>query len=570
MVNNRKEAINKLETVENAISKIAKVLQEKRAVLSTMQIKQFKDKLELLAKEKRKLKSQLDILYFTYEYFSEDRNPENEDNLIPAGKTIEDAPDFHIELCKMLDVVAWEEPTKNVGWSCPRGHAKSTYLSNVFPLYSIVFNLRHYILVISETGGMAERFIEWVANQLKYNKKLREDFGELMSPKKMLNSKDNTEEFVTNNNIKVHASSIGKALRGARHGAYRPDLVVMDDLESSKNTNTLELRQKNLSWFSSVVRPIGDPTRTAFIYMGTLVHSSGLLPSVLAMSDFDGKTYSAITDYPDRLDMWDKVEDLLRDQTNPQRLEQAFEFYNNNKTVMDEGCKVLWSDRFTYFDLIRIKVDIGSRAFSSEYLNKPCDSEDAIFKRDNFLYFEERELYDSMNKKIKMDIIGFWDIAVGKTARADYNAIVTIGVDRLTGIIYVLDAWASKCPMHEALNVAYSKIKEYGHNVFVVETVGAQHDSYRQLKEKITKERLYSTRVKAVTPRTKKEIRIEQLEPLFENGVIRLRKQQLLLQEMLEQYPHHDHDDLPDALAGAVEQVRAARKRTYYKKPVGL
>lgn len=560
----------RLVAVTAGIEKIGAVLKEQRNSLSTMQIKQMKDKLDILKREYRRLMSEGDILYFTYEYFSEDRNPENEDNLIPAGKTIADAPDFHIELCKMLDYVAWEEPTKNVGWSCPRGHAKSTYLSNIFPLYSIVFALRHYIVIVSETGGMSARFCEWVGDQLKYNKKLREDFGELMSPKKMLNDKDNAEEFVTSNNIKVQSSSIGKQLRGARHGAYRPDLVIMDDLESSKNTNTIELRQKNLHWFSSVIRPIGDPTRTSFIYMGTLVHSSGLLPAVLGMSDFDGKTYSAIKQYPDRLDLWDKIEDLLRDQTNSQRLEQAYKFYKENQEDMDAGADVLWADRFTYFDLIRIKVDIGSRAFSSEYLNRPSDAEDAIFKSDHFLYFEERDLYDVRNKKIKMDIIGFWDIAVGKSARADYNAIVTIGVDKLTGVIYVLDAWASKCPMHEALTVAYQKIKEYGHNVFVVETVGTQYDSYRQLKEKLTKDRCYSTRVKSVTPRTKKEVRIEQLEPLFENGVIRMRKHQLLLQEMLEQYPHHDHDDLPDALAGAVEQVKSARKRMYFKKPAGL
>ena len=560
----------KINQYESALQKLVNKLTTEGHSMSQIQVKQLLDKITVLKREVRKLKSEQDILFFAYEYFSDDRNPENENNLIPAGVTMEQAPDFHRELCDMLNVVAWEEPTKNVGWSCPRGHAKSTYLSNVKPLYAIVFNLRHYILVISETSAMAERFIEFVADQLKYNKKLREDFGELLSPKKILNDKDNSEEFVTANGVKVQASSIGKALRGARHGAYRPDLVIMDDLESSKNTNTKELRDKNLHWFSSVVRPIGDPQRTAFIYMGTLVHPSGLLPAVLNMSDFSSKTYSAIKQYPERLDMWQHVEDTLKDVQNPSRLEQAFKYYEDNKEEMDKGVEVLWPARFTYFDLIRIKVDIGSRAFASEYLNKPADSEDAIFKSDKFLYFDERDLYDANGKKIRMDIVGFWDIAVGKNDRGDYNAIVTLGVEKMTGIIYVLDAWASKCPMHEALKAAHQKIKQYGHNTFTVETIAAQYDSYRQLKELCTKDRLYSTRVKSVTPRTKKEIRIEQLEPLFENGVIRLRKNQFLLIEMLEQYPHHDHDDLPDALAGAVEQVRSARKRVYYRKPAGM
>lgn len=560
----------RIDTLVSARDKVVDHLRQVGNVLSPIQIEKFKEQIKVLNREIRKAKSQQDVLYFTYEYFSDDRNPENENNLIPAGVTIDMAPDFHRELCDMLNVIAWEEPTKNVGWSCPRGHAKSTYLSNVFPLYSIVFQLRHYILVISETSVMAERFIEWVADQLKYNQKLREDFGELLSPKKVLNDKDNSEEFVTMNGVKVQASSIGKALRGARHGAYRPDLVIMDDLESSKNTNTKELREKNLHWFSSVVRPIGDPMRTAFIYMGTLVHSHGLLPAVLGMSDFSSKTYSAIKQYPERLDLWDHVEETLRDQQKPNRLDEAYQFYLEHKEEMDRGVEVLWAGRFTYFDLIRIKVDVGSRAFASEYLNKPADAEDAIFKEDQFIFFEDRDLKDAKGRPLRLDIVGFWDIAVGKSDRGDYNAIVTIGVERSTGLIYVLDAWAGKVPMHEALKVAYQKIRQYGHKVFVVETISAQYDSYRQLKELLTKDRIYSTRVKAVTPRTKKEVRIEQLEPLFENGVIRLRKHQFLLQEMLVQYPHHDHDDLPDALAGAVEQVRAVKKRVYYKKPNGM
>lgn len=567
----RNEDINKkIERLEYYRDMARTKLEAKGKSMSQVQLNSILEQVKHLNREIRKLKSEQDVLYFTYEYFSEDRNPDNENNLIPKGQSILTAPAFHRELCDMLNTVAWEETTKNVGWSCPRGHAKSTYLSNVFPLYSIVFNLRHYIVIVSETGGMAERFAEWISDQLKYNQKLREDFGELLSPKKVLNDKDNAEEFVTFNGIKVQASSIGKQLRGARHGAYRPDLVIMDDLESSKNTNTRELRDKNLHWFSSVIRPIGDPTRTAFIYMGTLVHSQGLLPAVLGFSDFSSKIYSAIVSYPDRLDLWGKVEDMLRDQSNPTRLDDAYKFYTDNKEEMDRGVKVLWQDRFTYFDLIRIKVDIGSRAFASEYLNKPADAEDAIFKKDQFIFFEDRDLLDHKGRPIKLDVVGFWDIAVGKSNRSDYNAIVTLGVERSTGLIYVLDAWASKCPMHEALKVAYQKIKEYKHNVFVVETISAQYDSYRQLKELLTKDRIYSTRLKAVTPRTKKEVRIEQLEPLFENGVIRLRRHQLLLMEMLEQYPHHDHDDLPDALAGAVEHVRTAKKRVYYKKPKGL
>lgn len=517
-----------------------------------------------IQKKYRKLRSEYDVLYFAYEYFSEERNPENENNLIPKGGFYEEAPAFHKELCGKLDELNGK-PTKKICWSVPRGHAKSGYMSNVYPSHQIVFGKRHYILIVSETESMARKFVEWVGDQLKYNKKLREDFGDLLSPSKMANDQDNQEGFVTHNNIKVQSASIGKQLRGARHGAFRPDLVILDDLESAKNTNTRELREKNLHWFNSVIMPIGDITRTAFIYMGTLVHGQGLLPHVLNRSDFDGRIYSAIVSEPERADLWEQFETMLRDTENPNREEEAEMFYYQHKEEMDMGVQTLWNERFTYFELMKIKVNVGSRAFASEYLNKPSDDESCIFKKDYFVYYNEQEI-----DYRKLDIYSFWDIAIGKNQRSDYNAIVTIGRDRFTGVIYIIDAWAEKIPMHKALEVALKKIQQWKPKVFAVETIQAQYDMFRQLREKAMQKGFYSTRILPVNPKGKKEDRIETLEPLVEGGYIRFNKGHRLLLEQLELFGSADHDDLPDALASVVDVAGKQRKRTYYKKPSGF
>lgn len=339
------------------------------------------DELKVLGKKYRILRSKYDVLYFAYEYFSFDKNPENENNLIPEGVIYENAPQFHQELCGILNTLYYE-PTSKIGWSVPRGHGKSAYLSNVYPVHQIVFNQRKYILIVSETERMAQRFVEWVGDQLKFNQKLRDDFGDLLSPNNRSNIADNVEGFVSHNNIKVQSASIGKQLRGARHGAFRPDLVILDDLESAKNTNTKELREKNLHWFNSVIIPIGDITRTAYIYMGTLVHGQGLLPNVLNRSDFKGKIYSAIVSEPNHPELWEELENILRDVDDPNRGDRADMFYYENKEKMDQGVKTLWNERFTYYDLIKIKVNVGSKAFASEYLNKPSDDDSAIFKTD--------------------------------------------------------------------------------------------------------------------------------------------------------------------------------------------
>lgn len=548
----------------NAKNKAIDLMKEAKGSNDGSSLEYLINMYKAIEREYRVLRSEYDVLYFAYEYFSEERNPENENNLIPKGGIFEEAPDFHVELCGKLDELN-EKPTKKICWSVPRGHAKSGYMSNVFPVHQIVFSKRHYILIVSETEAMAKAFVEWVADQLKFNQKLRADFGDLLSPNKMQNEQDNKEGFVSSNNVKVQSASIGKQLRGARHGAFRPDLVILDDLESAKNTNTKELREKNLHWFNSVIMPIGDITRTSFVYMGTLVHGQGLLPHVLQRSDFDGRIYSAIVSEPNRMDLWNHLDELLRDTENPNREEDADRFYYENKEEMDQGARTLWNERFTYYELMKIKVNVGSKAFASEYLNKPSDDDSCIFKKDYFVFYDEHKIDIR-----KLEIYSFWDIAIGKNKRADYNAIITIGRDRVTGVIYVLDAWAEKIPMHKALDVAIRKIKQWNPKVFGVETVQAQYDMYRQLRERCIKEGIYSTRILPVNPRGKKEERIEALEPLVEGGYIRFNKGHRLLNEQLELFGSQDNDDLPDALASAVEIAGKQRKRTYYMKPKGF
>ena len=98
--------------------------------------------------------------------------------------------------------------------------------------------------------------------------------------------------------------------------------------------------------------------------------------------------------------------------------------------------------------------------------------------------------------------------------------------------------------MHEALNVAIQKIQQFQHNIFGVETVQAQYEMLRQLRERLTKMNYYKTRTIGINPKGRKEDRIEELEPLVEQGVIKFKKSQRLLIEMMEQFPNHDRQSL--------------------------
>ena len=528
----------------------------------------------ILEKEYRVNRSAYDVLFFAYEYFSDDRNPDNDNNLIPKGAKLEDAPEVHRELCEMLDDIAWDNHSGKVCYSMPRGHAKSTFVSNVFPIHQCYFDCatdggRKYILIISETEDLSTKFVEYINSQLKYNEKLRSDFGAIMDTSKFNNTKDTGMEFVTTKGTMVRAAGMGKALRGARNGAYRPDLVILDDLESAVNTNTKELREKNLSWYNSVIEPIGVEGRTAFLYVGTLVHGNGLLPDILTRIDYESRKYAAIVQEPDNMELWMHYCEILDDKTDEEREAKADAFYEENREEMDKGWKTLWS-RWTYSALMKKKSTLGTKAFNSEYMNIAYDPDSQIFNEDNIIFFDDRDLIDQWGRRIPLDVYGFWDLAVGKgNKRDDYNAVVIIGRDKLTGVMYVLDAWSAKVPAHKALAVAEQKIAEWQPRLFGVETIQMQYEFYRQLQENIMKHGLYSTRLKACNPKAKKEDRIQILEPLFETGYLRLKRSQRLLLEQLLVFPQGEHDDLPDALASAVDLAGKTRQRTHYIKPEG-
>lgn len=536
----------------------------------------YAGELTILEQQYRIHRSAYDVLFFAYEYFSDDRNPENENNLIPKGVKIEDAPDVHVELCEMLNGIAWDNHNGKVCYSMPRGFAKSTYVSNVFPIHQCYFDCatdggRKYMLIISETEDLATKFLEYINSQLKFNKKLREDLGIIMNASKFDNAKDTGGEFITTKGTMIRAAGMGKALRGARNGAYRPDLVILDDLESSVNTNTKELREKNLSWYNSVIEPIGVKERTAFLYVGTLVHGQGLLPDILTRIDYDSRKYSAIVSEPVEQEMWEVYSNILDDKTDPEREVKADAYYFENQAAMDEGCETLWANRWTYRDLMKKKSILGSKAFNSEYLNIAYDPDSQVFSDNNITFYDDAELYDQYGRPLVMDYYGFWDLAVGKgNKRDDYNAVIIIGRARMTGVMYVLDAWSGKVPAHKALLIAEQKIAEWRPKLFGVETIQMQYEFYRQLQENIMQHGLYATRLKASNPKAKKEDRIEILEPLFETGYLRMKRSQRLLLEQLYGFPNWEHDDLPDALASAVDLAGKTRKRCHYQKPQGF
>ncbi|MEC1349165.1 phage terminase large subunit [Bacillus licheniformis] len=537
-----------------------------------------KDKAEL-TKLKRIHRSEVDMLYFFYEYFSEARNPGNPDNLVPTAEVdMDQAPDFHVKLSRILDSVSNKNRTARIAWAASRGHAKSAYLSNAFPVHEIVFRKRKMILIISETNAGSKKFIKWVANQLKYNLKLRDDFGVLLHEQKTRNEKDSEEAFLTTTGIKMEATSLGTQIRGFRNGSQRPDLIILDDLESRDSNNTAELRQKAKDWLNQDLMPAYDPTQTAVIFMGTLVHHDSLLNYVLnERRDFIKNKFPAIVSMPERMDLWAEFERIYReyDPTEEELAEMetadeekptpnaraALEYFEENREEMEKGVEVLWPSRFPITQLMLEKVNYGTKAFNTEFMNNPIDEESQLFKPETFCYYENIEFTPK-----KYDLYMGVDFAMGKE-RGDYSAVVTVAKHKSTGKIYVVDAWGDRVHPDVFLRVILNKVKIYQPSRIAAESQMAQEFFIDTLKRELQLEGYPAhSRVTKIQQRSRKELRIEALLQIIENGTLVFNRNHTLLLEQFERYGSRWHDDLPDALEMAVS-ISKRSKSVLLNKP---
>lgn len=524
-----------------------------------------------LKRLKRIHRAEDDVAYFTYEYLADGGNPENEDNIVRNAEdgtphdTYEQIAPIHREFFDLCDHVDHVERNARLAIAAARGHSKSGMFSNSFPLHQVLFRKRRYILVISETDTLSKKLIGWVNKQMKFNEKLREDFGPLLHERNTMNEKDNEEAFITLTGTLVEASSSGKQLRGKRHGSYRPDLVIVDDPSSSNNEGTKEAREKLVHWFNSVVVPIGTKA-TAIILVGTMVSATGLLNHVLKRRDFKSSFHGAVISEPANPKLWDEYCEIY---ARCEEIAEADEFYEANRGGLEEGVVLAWPWRWTYRALMHEKVNMGTRAYNSEFRNLAFSEDEQFFFPDNFGYY--RFEYEGGRRYIRYEdlripiedltISGAWDIAQGKNARSCYNAVLTVGRHEKSGYIFVLDEYASKEQPHVYIDLITGKIRDLKHNVFSVETINAQHEFYRQLQERLRKEGLNRTRLNDIkSHKSAKEERMESLEPLCHNKTLIFNRSHTMLLDQMAQYPHGDYVDSIDALQLAVENVAKAKK----------
>ncbi|MDT2266390.1 hypothetical protein P7H12_26125 [Paenibacillus larvae] len=89
-------------------------------------------------------------------------------------------------------------------------------------------------------------------------------------------------------------------------------VIICDDLEDKRNTNTEQLRQELFDWFTKVVVPLRPCRQEDSDYLYGYRRARGRsLNQGLKRTDFKTKRYKALIEEPNQTDLWEKCRSIL-------------------------------------------------------------------------------------------------------------------------------------------------------------------------------------------------------------------------------------------------------------------
>lgn len=453
--------------------------------------------------------------------------------------------EFHKEVFKSLEdyVINKKDAKAYYVRGAPRGHGKSQIMSFGLPLWAICYGYAKNILIMSDSNEQAMQFIMAIRDELEENEALRDAFGDLTGDRVWTNIK-----LQTANKIQIVGKGAGQKLRGIKYKSFRPDIIVVDDLENDENVETESQRMKLLNWFQKALIPCGS-TNVKIIYIGTILNYESLLNKILTQPEYsmwDRKRYQAVIKFSTS-PLWEEWESILKDENNSNANNEAYKFFLDNKEEMLKDTEILWEGKQEdyYYDLMIMQL-MNPDAFDSEYQNDPVSENQRVFKEEWFQYWEIlpdiREVYISV------------DPSLAKTNKSDKSAIIILGRGK-DNFIYVIEADIQRRKPDKIIDDLISKCITYQD---LLKKVGIEAVQFQYFfAQECAKRALACNIMIPIEPLqnlSDKELRIKGLVPIIKNGYVKFHRSQKRLIDELRHFPKGS-DDGADALKSGIDLI---------------
>ena len=257
-----------------------------------------------------------------------------------------DSPPFHLKILG--------EALKNQFFAvaAPRGSAKTTLIMFLIPIYWICFKKKHCIVLVGNTYKKAASALETIKKEFRENKMLRAHFKI-----KIEKDAEGDSTLRHNDGFEVHivckgAEQLG-SIRGEKFGAYRPDGILVDDLEDDEMVKNPERREYIRDLYEDALIPSVDVTIPFNVFvLGTILHDDSLIAR------------------------------LVNPKLYPEYRKLRYKALNkiNGKEIS------LWPEKWPIEWLKKMEKDKPS-TFAKEMQNDPVSGKEARFHREQFRYW---------------------------------------------------------------------------------------------------------------------------------------------------------------------------------------
>lgn len=321
--------------------------------------------------------------------------------------------DVHEELWHDIQESIIGNGPEQLGRVLSRGTGKSAFGTLGPSIWSMAYKHKTYVLICSDIGSTAEKFIKDIKDNVIENKYIEDAFGKLLDDGNK-DYKCNATQLEFTNRTFVEAISSSSPMRGRKYKNVRPDLIILDDYQSEDDVRTEEARDKKWKRYSDDVkfakqRPVkrnGKVIKKGTVLMawGTQQHKECFYSRLLKSSTWKFKKYRGVD--IDNVDeyfnsgLWKEFKSILNDFKNPTHLEDAKEFYFQHEKDMQFG--KLWPE---FWDCLDLALDYfeNPNSFKQEVQGDVDAIGEKVFKSMHTESKEEIETHDFIKTMLIVD-----------------------------------------------------------------------------------------------------------------------------------------------------------------------
>ena len=444
----------------------------------------------------------------------------------------------HIARCKcgrfQTDAARYllEHPRARAVFEWARGHAKSTHMGVLVPLWLKIQKQRqfHSMVLVGKSEDSADRLLADLQAELQFNDLYIRDFGEQMKEGSWAEG-----EFTTADDYYFTALGRGQSPRGLKNKSRRPDYIVIDDLDDDEMVRNDQRVERATEWVLSALFGTMEAGRGRFVMVGNRIAKKSVLSNIIA-----------------RPGVYHTVVNILNAKGQPS-----------------------WPENYTPDEIAKMRAFEGERKFQKEYMNNPT-TEGTIFQQKHIQYGRMLPLKDYRQ------LICYTDPSFKNSATADYKATMLVGKTP-DGHFHLIKAFADQTSVSTMIAWHYEVMDYVAGRVPVMYYMEANFmqdlmlDEFRKAGDAVGQHVpiLGDKRSKG-----DKFARIEAMSPLFERHLVVFNEKEKdspgmrVLEEQLLMFERGSrvHDDAPDALESAIwmlsQRARGTAAKAFFVRKV--